>query len=131
MKHPFAKSTLFAGLRRAVAWPGVLLLACALLLGGVHVADLPSAQPAPEAVSIDAAGDAHCAGHDTAPAGTTDRAGGGDCCGNACPCAFAQAMGPLPGAMARHAFEPACPVVATAPPLRGGMAVPPLRPPIA
>ena len=130
MKHPFAKSTLFARLRRGIARPGALLLAFALVLGGVHATDLPPPQ-ATQAVAVDAAAGAHCAGHEAAPGGAAGHAQDGDCCGSACACASAHATGPLPGAMARHAFEPACPVAATTPSVHAKAAAPPLRPPIA
>ena len=81
MKHPFAKSTLFARLRRGIARPGALLLAFALVLGGVHATDLPL--PPASAMAVDAAVDAHCAGHDAAPDKAMDGVQGGDCCGNA------------------------------------------------
>ena len=129
MKHPFAKSTLFARLRRGAGWPCALLLTFALVLGGVHATDLPMPHAA-QAVAVDAAADAHCAGQDTAPDEVGD-AQSGDCCGSACACAFTHAIGPLHGAMARHAFEPACPIAATAPSLHAKTAAPPLRPPIA
>lgn len=130
VKHPFAKSTLFARLRRSAAWPCTLLLAFVLVPGGVHATDLPLPHAA-QAVAVHAAVDAHCAGHDAAPDKAMDHAQGGDCCGNACACAFAHAIGPLPGAMARHAFEPACPIAATSPSFHAKATAPPLRPPIA
>lgn len=129
MKHPFAKSTLFARLRRGAAWPCALLLALVLVPGGAH-AGMPMPHAA-QAVAVDAAVDAHCAGHDAAPDEAVDHAQGGDCCGNACACAFTHAIGALPCAMLRHAFGPACPVAAAAPTLHANAAVPPLRPPIA
>jgi hypothetical protein len=121
---------LFARLRRAAAWPCALLLACALVLGGVFAADPPTSHPAKAAVA-DSAADVHCAGHDTAPGSTTGPTPAEDCCGSACGCAFAHAIGPLPGAMARHAFEPACPLVAQRTAFHAKPSVPPQRPPIA
>jgi hypothetical protein len=129
VKHPSSRSAWFARLRRRAAWPCALLLAFVLVLGGVHATDLPL--PPASAMAVDAAVDAHCAGHDAAPDKAMDGVQGGDCCGNACTCAFAHAMGPLPGAMARHAFEPACPVAATSLSFHAKATAPPLRPPIA
>ena len=130
MKHPFARYTLFARLRHRAAWPCALLLALALVLGGVFSTDPPTSHTEKGAVA-NAVADVHCAGHDTAPGNTTDRTPDDACCGSACGCAFAHAIGPLPGAMARHAFEPACPIVATRATVHVKPGAPPLRPPIA
>lgn len=130
MIRPFAKYTLFARLRRGAAWPCALLLACALVLGGVFAADPPMPHAAKAAVA-DAAAGAHCAGHDASSGTGKPLAPDGDCCGKACACAFAHAIGPLLGAMARHAFEPACPLASAVSPFHAKAATPPLRPPIA
>ncbi len=74
---------------------------------------------------------AGCAGHDRpaeAPDGVPSDSG---CCGVACGCAFAHAIGPLPSVDARHAFEPVRPILRSTPPLHANVQAPPLRPPIA
>lgn len=127
--RPCTRYTLFARLRLRASWPCALLLACVLVFGGAFAAEAP--MPHAKATATQSMADAHCAGHDAdadaGKAATPD----GDCCGKACACAFAHAIGPLPGAIARDAFEPACPVASAAWPLHAKAAAPPLRPPIA
>ena len=124
-----ASGSLFARVRRSTSWPIAFVLAIALLFGTAIATEAP--MPHLVADVAGSAPDADCAGHDMpadAPAGVPSDGG---CCGVACGCAFAHAIGPLPGAAARPAFEPECPIVRPPPPLHANVQAPPLRPPIA
>lgn len=129
MTHPFAKSTVFARLRSVATWPCALLLAFALVLGGLHAAPAPMPQGGNAIVA--ASVDAHCVGHAASPEPSNDLPGGAGCCGSACACAFTHAIAPLSAALTRNAYEPARPMVDASPALRVRAAIPLLRPPIA